>query len=171
MKSHFVDFERMAGELGLCFPDIDRDPAQLGQNINRQPLPIGILNDLTGVVVKELEERFEKFHSLAEVSDGDGNVIDRSSQHPCSSRSFDPSREEDSVTSPHHLGGAWESSGFAKTRLTPALQRWQAGAWQAVSRAAGAPRKGYSVLSLARIHFSFSRPHLSGFDLPISEVC
>ena len=82
MKSHLVDFERMAGELGICFPEIDRDAAQPGQNVNRQLLPIGILNNLTDLVAKELEERLEKLHRLAEVADRDGNVIDRSSQHP-----------------------------------------------------------------------------------------
>jgi hypothetical protein len=40
MKTDLVDFERMAGELGLCFADIDRDAAQPRQNVNRQPLPL-----------------------------------------------------------------------------------------------------------------------------------
>jgi hypothetical protein len=119
MKSHFVDFERMAGELGLCFPDIDRDAAQPGQNVNRQPLPIGILNDLANVVAKELEERFEKFHRLAEVSDGDGNVIDRSSQHLVPRAVSTLRRKSTSVTTSAEHGRALV---LRKPRVTRAIQ-------------------------------------------------
>jgi hypothetical protein len=40
MKSHFVDFERMADELRLCFPDVDRDAAQPGKTLTVSRCPL-----------------------------------------------------------------------------------------------------------------------------------